>query len=92
MRTQILKLKKNKSTKSERRFMERLKANHIPFRTKIKINGREIDFIIGKYAIDIDCHGQDGLKNQMLVSEGYIPIHINNTEVNLIDVRKYGLY
>lgn len=81
MRTQLQKLKKSVSTKPERIFSEILKELHIPFRTKIKINGREIDFIIGKYAIEIDGHTQDGLKNHSLIQSGYTPLHFNNSEI-----------
>lgn len=86
IREQLNKLTKKFSTKAERRFAERLKANHIPFRTKIKIKGREVDFIIGKYAIDIDGHEQDGDKNAMLVNERFIPIHISNKTVNTVNI------
>lgn len=75
-------------TKSERRFAELLKAAHIHFRTKIMVCGREIDFIVGKYAIEIDGHLQDGLKNEMLAKEGYIPIHISNMEVKDFNIEK----
>lgn len=88
MRTQIIKLKKRHSTKNERRFMENLKRNHIPFKYKVKIEGREIDFIIGQYAIEIDGHKQDGSKNEMLARNGYIPIHINNNEINDYGINK----
>lgn len=81
MRYQILKLNKKQSTKSERRFVELLKKNRIPFKAKVKIKGREVDFLIGKYAIDIDCHKQDGNKNKILFEAGYIPIHFTNREV-----------
>lgn len=67
--------------------MERLKKLHIPYEAKVTINGREVDFIIGKYAIDIDGHKQDSLKNIMLKREGYIPLHIQNNEVNLIPIQ-----
>lgn len=70
------------STKAERRFHELLKKLHIPFKTKVKIQGREIDFIIGKYAIDIDGHEQDVSKNKMLVEHGYSPIHLSNMSVS----------
>jgi len=76
------------STKAERRFYEKLKVAHISFRSKVKINGREVDFIIGKYAIDIDGHKQDATKNEMLVREGYIPIHISNNEVKTFQIKK----
>lgn len=38
--------------------MEFLKAKHIPFIAKSTIGGREIDFIVGNCAIDIDGHPQ----------------------------------
>ena len=81
MRNQLLKLKKGNSTKAERRFMEILKDNHIPFKTKVVAEGREVDFVIGRYAIDIDGHDQDGAKNVHLVNAGYVPIHFSNREV-----------
>jgi len=81
MRKQLLKLKKNNSTKAERRFAEILKKNHIRFRTKVIVKGREVDFIIKKYAIDIDGHDQDGIKNVLLVNAGYIPLHFSNKEI-----------
>lgn len=81
MRKQLEKLIKSRSTKAERRFSELLKENRISFRTKVKIGGREIDFLIGKYAIDIDGHKQDDEKNVMLVKLGYIPIHYYNKEI-----------
>lgn len=86
MRYQLLKLKKGISTKAERRFAERLKKAHIPFQTKVLINKREVDFLIGKYAIDIDGHKQDGEKNVMLVKVGYIPVHIDNQSVSTISL------
>lgn len=82
MRVQINKVTKYNSTKYERRFMELLKKNHIPFRSKVIIGGREVDFLSGKYAIDIDGHSQDGDKNKMLVEKNFIPIHYHNSEVN----------
>jgi len=81
------KLIKNHSTKAERKFHELLKRLHIPFECKVKIGGREVDFLIGRYAIEIDGHEQDVIKNRMLLSMGYYPIHYNNWEVsdNLIE-------
>jgi very-short-patch-repair endonuclease len=66
--------------------MELLKINKIPFKSKIKINGREVDFICGKYAIDIDGHEQDSEKNAMLVREGFVPIHIGNLSAATTDI------
>jgi very-short-patch-repair endonuclease len=88
MRAQILKNKRGISTKNERRFMELLKINHIPFKTKQKIGGREVDFLIGKYAIDIDGHGQDSEKNVYLHENGYIPIHYENMEISRLTPEK----
>jgi very-short-patch-repair endonuclease len=69
---------KSSSTKPERIFIEILKANHIPFKYSTVINGREIDFIIGKYAIEIDGHEQSIEKNRWLFSKGFVPVHYNN--------------
>lgn len=69
------------STKAERNFHEILKKLKVPFLSKVKIGNREVDFIIGKYAIDIDGHEQDVLKNIMLVKHGYSPVHFNNNEI-----------
>jgi very-short-patch-repair endonuclease len=82
MRRQLLKLTKRKSTRGERKFAELCKKLHIPFRTKVIIGGREIDFIIGRYAIEIDGHQQDSSKNIMLANKGYIPMHFNNWNIN----------
>jgi len=81
MRKQQEKLKKSNSTKAERRFMEILKNSHIPFKAKVRIKNREVDFLIGKNSIDIDGHQQDGKKNEMLAKEGLIPIHFSNQEI-----------
>jgi hypothetical protein len=78
MRSQLNKLTKGHSTKAERRFAELLKGLHIPFRTKVKVSGREIDFLIGKYAIEIDSHSQDVVKNKMLAESGFNPIHFSS--------------
>ena len=73
-------LKKN-STKAERIFYEILKELKIPFKHRWIIGGREIDFVIGKYAVEIDGHRQNPNKNTRLVELGYIPIHYNNQEI-----------
>ena len=76
------KMRKGISTSAERRFAELLKRNHIPFQTKVKINNKEVDFLIGKYAVEISGHQQDTDKNVMLAKAGFVPIHFHNTEVN----------
>jgi very-short-patch-repair endonuclease len=85
MRYILNKLKHHNSTKAERRFSEILKRNHIRFRTKVKIGGREVDFLIGKVAIEIDAHPQDVEKNWKLIDLGYSPIHFNNWEINVYE-------
>jgi len=80
MRTQ--KLRKGHSTSAERRFAELLKRNRIPFEVKVIINKQEVDFLIGKYAVEINGHKQNTDKNEMLARAGYIPIHFHNTEIN----------
>jgi len=81
MRNQLQKLTRGHSTKAERKFMELLKELHIPFQTKVKIKGREVDFLIKKFAIEIDGHPQDVEKNFLLLREGYTPVHFYNWEI-----------
>ena len=66
------------STKAERVFYEILKENKIPFLFRKKVDGREIDFIIGKYAIEIDGHPQSTKRNKWLSDRGYVPLHYTN--------------
>lgn len=75
MRINIL---KNKSTKAERIFYEILKKNKIPFQFRKKIKGREIDFIVKNYAIEIDGHSQSAKRNKWLFDQGFIPLHYTN--------------
>lgn len=69
------------STYPERILYEFLKANKIPFKHRWLIEGREVDFVVGKFAIEIDGHEQNEEKNNMLVLNGYTPIHIHNDEL-----------
>jgi len=78
MRCQVT---KKHSTKAERIVAEALKDLHIPFKHRWMLNGREVDFIIGNVALELDGHEQDGEKNSMLAELGYIPIHLHNSEV-----------
>lgn len=73
--------KKRHFTKAERKFVRLMQERRIPFKAKYKIRNREIDFIIGKYAIEIDSHKQDPGKNVMLIEEGFHPLHFHNWEV-----------
>lgn len=58
-----------------------LKSERIKFKARQIIEGREVDFIVGKLAIEVNGHEQDAEKNQMLVKKGYTPIHFDNKEV-----------
>ena len=75
-------LTKLNSSKTERIFYECLKENKIPFKHRWIIQGKEIDFVIGKYAVEINGHKQDTDKNEILAELGYIPIHLHNSEIN----------
>lgn len=74
-------LDKKHFTKPERIFGEILKRNHIPFLTKVKVEGREIDFLIGKVAIEIGNHSQDVKKNSCILENGYHLLFITNSEL-----------
>lgn len=74
-------LKKKHSTKAERVFAEGLKRSRVPFQAKVRINGMEVDFLIDKYAIEINGHPQKLEKNKMLLESGFIPVNITNKEV-----------
>lgn len=80
MRRQLLKLTPHNSTKAERQFAETLKKYRVPFRAKVKIAGREIDFLVGDRAIEIDGHSQDVEKNYAILAAGFIPVHLFNRE------------
>lgn len=83
---------KRNSTKPERIFAELLKTNHIPFKHRVKIANYEIDFLIGKYAVEINGHPQNTKKNEDLAKLKYIPIHFHNSEINSkLNVNKLSL-
>lgn len=75
-------LTKKNSTKAERVFAEVLKTLKIPFRHRILIGNREVDFLLpNNVCVEIDGHNQDWEKNEMLCKKGYQPIHLTNKEV-----------
>lgn len=82
-RYQLLKLRKGYSTKAERQFAELLKELHIPFRTKVKVQGYEVDFLIDNFAIEIAGHRQNSQKNIALLKAGLTPIFIYNYDVGV---------
>lgn len=62
--------------------MEILKELHIPFRTKVRIANREVDFLLfEEYAVEINGHEQDEDRNYELIALGYVPIHFSNDEI-----------
>lgn len=79
MRTQLT--KKN-STKYERRVAEILKAKRIPFKFKVNLFGREVDFVFGKYVLEVNGHDQSPDKNKILLEHGFIPINLPNKSIN----------
>ena len=86
-------INKKKSTKGERIFYEILKELNIPFKHRWLIEGREIDFVLGKLAIEVDGHKQVSEKNNWLVSKGYVPVHLENKElINNRDNIKKEIY
>lgn len=74
-------INKKQSTKAERIMYEILKELHINFKHRWVLHGREIDFVIDKYCIEINGHEQDHSKNELLVKEGFVPLHFNNSEL-----------
>ena len=82
MRTQLLKLQKYNSTKAERIVGEILKRNRIKFRTKVRIAGKEVDFLIDdRFVIEIGDHKQSVEKNRLLLESGYHLKQLSNQEV-----------
>jgi very-short-patch-repair endonuclease len=84
-------LTKKNSTKAERVFYEVLKELKIPFKHRVLIGGREIDFLLpNKICVEIDGHTQDWKKNEMLIKLGYTPIHLTNKElINNDNLKEY---
>ena len=85
MRYQI---NKRQSTKPERIVYQALNELRIPFKHRWLIDGREIDFVVGNYAIEIDGHEQDVEKNNQLARLGYTPIHLHNSEITKDTIKK----
>lgn len=73
---------KKHSTIGERIVYEVLKELHIPFKHRWLVNGREIDFVFGDIALEINGHEQDAERNQEIVVSGLRPIHVANKEIS----------
>ena len=74
-------LQKKYFTRGERILGRLLQENHIPFKTKVKINNKEIDFLIKDIVIEIDGHPQNEKKNEMISLGGYELLHFTNKEI-----------
>lgn len=73
--------KKKFFTKTERIIARLLNEKRIPFKAKVKIGKYEVDFLIGKLAVELDGHIQSVEKNEYLANLGYSPWHFTNQEV-----------
>jgi very-short-patch-repair endonuclease len=68
-------------TKAERVFVRLLQELQVPFKAKVIIANREVDFLIKNFVIEINGHDQDGHKNFDLIELGLTPIHFSNKEL-----------
>ena len=78
MRNRLLKVKTG--TKSEKRISEIFKKNKIRFKYRQRIGRYEVDFVIGRVALEIDgsVHREIDIKRDTyLASQGYVPLHLN---------------
>ena len=73
------------SSKPERVVADYLIKNHISFKFREVIEGREVDFIIGRVIIEVDGvhhrQSRDQSKNEMLARLGYVPLHFSAKEI-----------
>lgn len=95
MRSQLLRLNKKQSTKSERRIGEILKRNRIKFFFKKRIGKYEADFVIGKLILEIDgsVHNKNSIeRDSFFVSQGYIPIHLMSKWKDTKTIEKEIIY
>jgi len=68
-------------TKGERRIREILKRNRIKHVYKARVGKYEVDFLIGRMALEVDgnIHKQANTKKDVyLFSQGYVPVHLNS--------------
>ena len=95
MRNQLAKLQKYNSTKAERRVGEILKRHHVKFIAKARVGRHEVDFLIGKVAIEIDgaVHRYtDSAKDTFLFKQGLIPLHITTKGLSSNAIEKEILF
>ena len=101
MRSQLLKLSKHSSTKSERQVSELLKRNRVKFRFRARVGRYEVDFLIGRVALEIDGKVHKSISHERdtyLAKKGYVPLHLKVEDIdgseeeiiNLIKLNNYG--
>ena|SRR3990167_10914840 len=84
-----MRITKKHSSKPERILADLLVRNHIPFEFSKIIEGREVDFVLGRVIVEVDgvSHQRrrvsEKSKNEMLVRLGYIPLHFSAKEVRI---------
>ena len=61
--------------------MEILKTERIRFRTKVKIKGHEVDFLIGNNIVEIRNSRQRPERNQTLLEAGYNLFYLTSGDV-----------
>lgn len=60
----------------------------VPFKHRWIISGHEVDFLIGRYILEINGHEQDVYKNEDLARLGYIPVHLQNFEASRENIKR----
>jgi len=91
MRNQLLRLTRSNSTKSERRIAEVLKAHRIKFKARARIGRYEVDFLIGRVALEVDgsVHRKiNPARDTELFKQGYVPLHVRADAVKSPEVVK----
>lgn len=82
-----MKILKKHSTKPERVIADMLIKKKVSFKFRELINGREIDFLIGRVIVEVDgIHHQpskDRKKDIFLSNLGYIPLHFSAKEIRI---------
>ena len=61
--------------------MEILKRQRIKFRTKVKIKGHEVDFLIGNNIIEIRNLNQRPERNKIFLESGYNLFYLTNQDI-----------
>lgn len=92
MRNRLLRVKSG--TKSERRISEIFKKHKVKFKYRQRIGKYEVDFVIGRVALDVDGSAHSNIdqeRDTFLFSRGYVPLHVNAYQ-DFKDVEKEIIY